>query len=177
MSKYFESVSQELLGKLAQVRSHITRHNPTIGVLTEEVVREFLRTHLPKRVSVEQGFVIAADGELSRQCDILIYDSQMYAPLYRINDIVIVPSESVIALIEVKTTISRAIFHRAIDYFKALRYLENAKTYLFIFNSKKYGKLESTSTHTSMKAHIKSSIMIHFNVYPTKLQELKVHFI
>lgn len=75
MSNYFELVSQELLIKLAQVKSFITKHNPTIGVLTEEILRDFLKTHLPNFVSVEQGFIMGDDGMLSKQCDILIYDS------------------------------------------------------------------------------------------------------
>ncbi|WP_278957049.1 DUF6602 domain-containing protein [Aquipseudomonas alcaligenes] len=135
MSNYFEFVSQELLIKLAQIKSYITKHNPTIGVLTEEILRSFLKDHLPTLVSVEQGFIINAKGELSKQCDILIYDSLSYSPLYRVNDIVVIPSESVLAVIEVKTTINKSIFHKAIDYFKSFDYLPNAKTYLFIFNS------------------------------------------
>ncbi|MFC6673699.1 DUF6602 domain-containing protein [Marinobacterium aestuariivivens] len=141
MSNYFEFVSQELLIKLAQVKSYITKHNPTIGVLTEEILRGFLKDHLPQLVSVEQGFIINDKGELSKQCDILIYDSQLFAPLYRVNDIVVVPSESVLAVIEVKTTINKNIFHKVIDYFKSFDYLPNAKTYLFIFNSNSIEKI------------------------------------
>lgn len=142
MSNYFEFVSQELLIKLAQVKSYITKHNPTIGVLTEEILRDFLNNHLPNLVSVEQGFIINKSGKLSKQCDVLIYDSQSYSPLYRINDIVVVPSESVIAVIEVKTTINKAIFHSVIDYFKSFDHLENARTYLFIFNSKSVSHID-----------------------------------
>jgi hypothetical protein len=136
MSNYFEFASQELLIKLAQIKEYIKKHNPTIGVLTEEILRSFLRNHLPKAVSVEQGFILTEDGELSKQCDIIIYDSQSYSPFYRINDIVVVPAESVICIIEVKTTINRQIFHDIINYFKNMPYIENARTYLFIFNSK-----------------------------------------
>ena len=143
MSNYFEFVSHELLSKLAQVKSYITKHNPTIGVLTEEIIRDFLKTHLPKLVSIEQGFILNKNGELSRQCDILIYDSQSYAPFFRINNIVVVPAESVLAVIEVKTTINKQIFHGVIDYFKSLDYLENARTYLFIFNSSTIDKIKS----------------------------------
>lgn len=143
MSNYFECVSQELLGKLAQIKSYITKHNPTIGVLTEEILRNFLSNHLPNAVSVEQGFILHDDGELSKQIDILIYDSQSYAPFYRVNDIVVVPAESVIAVIEVKTTITKQIFHSVIDYFKSLKYLPNAKTFLFVFNSKDISHIDS----------------------------------
>lgn len=135
MSKYFNFVSAELLSKLGQVRLYITKHNPTIGVLTEEILRDFLKNHLPKLVGVEQGFVMSRDGEVSKQCDILVYDSQTYAPFYRVNGIVVVPAESVIAVIEVKTTITKKIFHGVVDYFSNFGCLKNAKTYLFIFNS------------------------------------------
>jgi len=143
MSNYFEFVSQELLIKLAQVKSYITKHNPTIGVLTEEIVRGFLKNHLPTLVSVEQGFIINSKGEISKQCDILIYDSLSYSPLYRINDTVVIPSESVLAIIEVKTTINKSIFHKVIEYFKSFDYIPNVKKYLFIFNSSSIEKIES----------------------------------
>jgi len=142
MSNYFEFASQELLIKLAQVKYYIRKHNPTIGVLTEEILRTFLRNHLPKAVSVKQGFILSDDGGLSKQCDIIIYDSQNYAPFYRINDIVIVPREAVLCIIEVKTTINNMIFHKSIDYFKSLPNCEQARTYLFIFNSQSVAQIQ-----------------------------------
>lgn len=141
MSNYFNLVSAELIGKLAQIRSYITKHNPTIGILTEEILRSFLSNHLPKAISVEQGFIINKEGAISRQCDILIYDSHNYSPFYRVNDIVVVPVESVLAVIEVKTTINRSIFHKTIDYFRALADIGQFRTYLFIFNSSPIHKI------------------------------------
>jgi hypothetical protein len=136
MENYFELVSQELLNQLNRIKVYVKKHNPTIGILTEEIVRSFLENHLPKIVSVEQGFILNSEGKLSKQCDIIIYNSQIYAPFYRINDVVIVPEESVIAVIEVKTTINKQIFHDVIDYFKSIYDVTLARKYLFIFNSK-----------------------------------------
>ena len=141
MVDYFKLVSDELLIKLNQTRQFIKKHNPTIGLLTEEILRSFLKTHLPKSISVEQGFVLSEEGNLSKQCDILIYDSNFYAPFYRINDIVVIPSESVIAVIEVKTTLTKTIFHEVIRYFEDISAVTNAKKYLFIYNSCKIDRL------------------------------------
>ncbi|OFY24255.1 MAG: hypothetical protein A2W98_15335 [Bacteroidetes bacterium GWF2_33_38] len=135
MVNYFKLVSDELLIKLNQTRQFIKKHNPTIGVLTEEILRSFLKNYLPKSVSVEQGFILSENGMLSKQCDILIYDSNFYAPFYRINDIVVVPSDSVIAVIEVKTTLNKSIFHSVIDYFENISMITGAKKYLFVYNS------------------------------------------
>jgi len=143
MEDYFRLVSDELLNKLNQVRQFIKRHNPTIGILTEEILRNFLKIYLPKSVSVEQGFIMSVNGQLSKQCDILIYDSFHFAPFYRLNDIVIVPTEAVVAIIEVKTTITKQIFHEVIEYFKNIRLISSAKSYLFIYNSSEITKIEN----------------------------------
>lgn len=134
---YFQVAAEEFSGRLAQVRSFIKKHNPTIGALTEEVVRDFLRRHLPGGVEVQQGFILSDDGEISPQCDVLIYDRDAYAPLYSINDIVVIPARAVIAVVEVKTTINKSIFHKTIDYFKKLADVApSISTYLFIFDSR-----------------------------------------
>lgn len=144
MDDYFRLVSNELLLKLNQIKTFVKKHNQTIGVLTEEVLRLFLKTYLPKGLSVEQGFIMSENGELSKQCDILIYDSIRFAPFYRVNDVVIVPVEAVVIVIEVKTTINKAIFNNAIRYFKNIKSLSNCKfyTYLFIYNSCEISKLK-----------------------------------
>jgi hypothetical protein len=87
VKNYFELVSQELLSKLNQIKTFIKKHNPAIGILTEEILRDFLRSHLPKIVSVEQGFILTTNGELSKQCDLIIYNSQTFAPFYRVKKV------------------------------------------------------------------------------------------
>lgn len=169
MSRYFEFVSQELLIKLDQIKFYIKKHNPTIGVLTEEVVRGFLKNHLPSLVGVEQGFIANTSGGLSKQCDIIVYDSQSFAPLYRVNDIVVVPSESVIAVIEVKTTINKSIFHGVIDYFGSFDYLPNAKTYLFIFNSGRMDKIGDYFTSYKHKGSYQSFDHDTFRCLPDEI--------
>ena len=145
MVEYFRLVSDELRLQLNQVKTFIKKHNPTIGILTEEILRRFLKTYLPQGVSVEQGFVLNTKGELSKQCDILIYDSQIYAPFYRINDIVVIPADAVIAMIEVKTTVTKQIFHDVINFFKSFSEVAGFQisTHLFIYNSPSVSKLES----------------------------------
>lgn len=143
---YYRLKTEELLNQLSQVKAFIKKHNPTIGLLTEEILRKFLATFLPKGVSVAQGFVVGTDGELSKQTDIIIYDSHRHAPFYRINDIVVVPSSSVIAIVEVKTTVkSKTAFHEIINYFYSIskQLHHNTATYLFIYNSATVGKLGS----------------------------------
>ena len=128
-------ITEELILKINQIRKFVTNHNPSIGALTESVVREFLSNHLPKSVSVSSGFILIENSEISRQCDIIIWDSLNYAPIYQNKDIVIVPKASIKCVIEVKTTMNKSIFYSAVDYFKSFKFSHSFKTYLFIVNS------------------------------------------
>lgn len=135
MADYFESIATELLQELNVIKGLVKKHNPTIGTVTEEILRRFLKKHLPGSVSIGQGFIRNDKGETSKQCDILIYHTAADEPLYRLNDLVVIPAKSVIAIIEVKTSINSAIFHEAIDYFEQVLRVCYKPSYLFIYNS------------------------------------------
>ena len=72
MEDYFEFVSREFLARLSQIKSLIKKYPQTIGILTEEMLKDFLKEKLPKIVSVEQGFIRNEEGDLSKQCDVII---------------------------------------------------------------------------------------------------------
>lgn len=136
MSQYFDHVAQQLHSRIQQAKVFITKHNATTGALAEAVLREFLQEHLPKGVSVEEGFIIDAKGGLSKQCDIIIYDSHHYAPFYRAGQVVVVPVEAVIAVIEVKTSINKTRFNEVIRYFASFKRIDGEfRTYLFLLNA------------------------------------------
>jgi len=134
MENYFFLLSQEFDLRIKQAKEFIKNHNPSLGAINEEILRKFLKDHLPKWVEVAQGFILSKDGTLSTQCDIIIYNSNFYAPLYRVNDLVIVPPESVIHVIEVKTKINQKMLHEQFPKFKTIKTIcPNADTSIFIF--------------------------------------------
>jgi len=141
MENYFFLLSQEFDLRIKQAKEFIKNHNPSLGVINEEILRKFLKDHLPKWIEVAQGFILSKDGTLSTQCDIIIYNSNFYAPLYRVNDLIIVPPESVIHVIEVKTKINKKILHEQFPKFKTIKTLcPNANTSIFIFYPPKWKK-------------------------------------
>ncbi|MCO8161097.1 hypothetical protein NJC38_02885 [Pseudomonas sp. 21LCFQ010] len=140
MSQYFDHVTQQLHSKIEQAKVYIRKHNPTTGALAEAVLRDFLKDHLPRGVSVEEGFIISSEGWLSKQCDIIIYDSHRYAPFYRAGQQVVVPVEAVLAVIEVKTSINKYRFIDVMRYFKSFESESwRWRTYLFMFNAPSLG--------------------------------------
>ena len=115
MDDFFSSVAGEFKARSAQIRELVKTHGPSIGAGHEVLLRSFLRDYLPRWVSVGHGFVKDHEGTISGQTDILLYNSMYYAPLYRIDDFVIIPPESVVGCIEVKTNVKEEDFIKAMD--------------------------------------------------------------
>lgn len=173
MSQYFDHVTQQLHSKIRQAKVYITKHNPTTGGLAEAVLRQFLQEHLPRGVSVEQGFITNPEGGLSKQCDILIYDSQRYAPFYRAGEMVVIPSKAVIALIEVKTSINKGGFRDVIKYFQSFEAVGGKfRTYLFMFNAPRLQTIASWFYSCPHSGHHKEFDYDTFEVLPDEITGL-----
>ena len=95
-----ESVARQMRIALQQ---KLVPHPGELGTGREEVIRDFLRRHLPKRFGVSTGFVFDADGRVSRQIDIVIYDAY-YCPAFEaVGGKMFFPCESVVAVGEAKS--------------------------------------------------------------------------
>lgn len=96
------SLASELDALSERIRNLIL-HTSTVGTYRENLFQMLLNKHLPERYHVASGFIFGC----SRQIDILIYDRIDYAPMFREGDLVVVPPESVRAVIEVKTNLTK----------------------------------------------------------------------
>lgn len=103
------------------------RHNYSSGTYREAILRSFFRSVLPAAASVDTGFVFGFEQvPNSRQIDILIWDSARHATVFRAGDFVIIPPESVIAAISVKSTLSSSSLAEGIENLGSLAPLDLA---------------------------------------------------
>ena len=102
MHDYLADIGQEMSRKSKSIRRDFRTHSLSSGENLEDVVRDFLIHHLPKRFGVKSGLVISHDDVFSNQADLLIVDEQNNAPLYPDLENQIWPVESVYTVIEVK---------------------------------------------------------------------------
>ncbi len=130
---YYRLKATEFVNRLQQIQELIV-HNPSRGYVGEELLRDFLRTSLPSSVKVTQGFVIQGN-DISPQCDIIICDSLKYAPIYSFGNIDIVYSQSVYAVIEVKTILNRKNFKKVLKDFQILNRMQILHKILFLYSS------------------------------------------
>lgn len=133
-TNYYRLRAEEIHNKLSQIKQFGIKHNLTIGIFAEDLLRDLLKMLLPQKVAIAQGFI--TDGNLcSHQCDLIVYDSFNFAPIFKTDSLAILPSHSVIAVVEIKTTIGKKQFHKTLNDFSLLYRMGIRNKYLFIYNS------------------------------------------
>lgn len=144
ISSFFSSHSHELKSKMKRLDFLVGRdHWLSVGNYKEELLRCLLKQLLPKKYEVSTGFILSLDGNgnqiKSKQQDIIIWNSNDYAAIFRDGDFVIIPPEACRALIEVKSTLTNQVLRKAMSasddviYFVQTPYIQNLNIARFIF--------------------------------------------
>jgi len=90
-------------------------HPGEFGQYRESVCKDFIRFFVPRFLDIGQGFLINSYEKTSHQCDIVIYDSNS-TPLIESNEKQrFYPVETVVAVGEVKSILTKAGFAEAIN--------------------------------------------------------------
>jgi len=127
LSEYYDLIQAELLGKKEALRKLAERlSSKVLGDYYEEIVREFLKRHLPERYAVAHGLIRSKD-KISTECDIIIYDKMQNAPLFKSGDAVIVSPFSVLAAIEVKSEITSEALEDAFEMINSIKEVEQTE--------------------------------------------------
>lgn len=105
-AEYMRDVVQEMSRKSAALRRDYAQHRPSAGVNREDLVANFLRSHLPDRFGVSTGLIISHDGIFSNEADLVVFDKPNNSPLYPDVQKKLWPVEALYALIEVKTQLN-----------------------------------------------------------------------
>ena len=133
ITSYFGMIGDAFSKKinlLAQLIQDV--HDPSLGGYKESLLRNTVREFLPRQLEVATGFVLFPVSGLpqfsfdasaamhdtfsvSKQLDIIVFDSHRYPVLFRDGDFVVLRPESVVAIIAVKGTISTSHVADALD--------------------------------------------------------------
>jgi len=112
---FCRGIAMVLQGESLRAGCYVT-HNGSLGGLRERIVRRLIRDQMPATFQVDTGLVHdQRSGATSRQCDILIHDSSIRAPLYRWEDFVVVHSRDARSVVEVKSMLNAASFEELLN--------------------------------------------------------------
>lgn len=122
MLDLFKNMQVQMQSTLELGRASIT-HNGEMGEAAEESWRQWLRKYLPRRYCVDKAIIVDCEGNTSDQIDIVIYDGQYSYFVFKHEQVIYVPAESVYAVIEVKQNLNKAHIEYAGDKAASVRKL------------------------------------------------------
>jgi len=108
--RYLSSISDEIRSQSNRI-DYVIGHGQTVGNYREKLFTSVLSKYIPKKFHIATGFI---EG-ISKQIDIIIYDQHNYIPTFRDDDLVVVKKESVIAVIEIKSTLNAKTLKESLE--------------------------------------------------------------
>jgi hypothetical protein len=88
------------------LRERLVGHPGELGTGREEIIRQFLRSYLPKRFEVSTGFTFDSKGNVSKQLDIIIADGSACPRFETAGGNRFYPCESVVAVGQVRSSLT-----------------------------------------------------------------------
>lgn len=96
-------------------------HPGEFGSLREDICKEICQMFTPKPFEISDGFIIDDNEHVSNQCDIVVYDTQYTPKIESSNKMRFFPIETISAVGEVKSTLSKEKFVEALKKLSALK--------------------------------------------------------
>jgi hypothetical protein len=134
LKKVFRAIGYQMLIDFDSFHSEI-QHMGERGNEREANLKLFLEAYLPKRFAIEKGEIVDSKGNVSRQCDLIIYDAINSPVLLSGKDYRVFPAESVYAVVEVKSVLDGNQFQKASENICSVKRLhrENGKIAGIVF--------------------------------------------
>lgn len=129
LKELFVSLQKQLTTAL-EVDRQVIDHAPTMGSASEADWLGMLSEYLPSRYQAKKAFVLDADGNLSDQIDVVIFDRHYCPLLFNHKEALYVPAESVYAAFEVKQVLNKAHMEYAGQKVGSVRKLRRTSTYI-----------------------------------------------
>lgn len=132
---YYSGISNQLMLEMALINS-LFDHQGVKGTGNENVLISLLTKFLPEKYGVDTGIIINSAYVQGRQSDIIIYDKNKIANAFSLTSAKFFPIEAVVAVIEVKTTLTISTFREAAENLKSVIKLANSscKFGAFVFS-------------------------------------------
>ncbi len=123
VEQYWTGVASQLQVE-AGVFSRLVGHNGEMGRANELALAQLVASLLPSAVGVGTGVIIDAEGNRSAQTDLVIYDKGSQPQILAHSTQLLFPVETVLAAVEVKTTVDTAAITDSGAKFESVRNLK-----------------------------------------------------
>lgn len=108
----FQTTSKNIFWNEEQ---HKLIHPGEYGTYRESICKDFLRMLIPHRLDLSTGFIINDNDQISTQCDIIVFDANSTPLIQNSERQRFFPVETITAIGEVKSNLSKADFKTALN--------------------------------------------------------------
>ncbi|MGE5563032.1 MAG: DUF6602 domain-containing protein [Bacillota bacterium] len=105
LQRLLAGLHDEIQQRLETVRK-TAGHPGTKGDASEAAWLKLLQTYLPQRYRAASAYVVDSEGNFSEQIDVLVFDRQYSPFIFQIEEMSVVPAESIYAVFEAKQSIN-----------------------------------------------------------------------
>jgi hypothetical protein len=123
LKKYYKGVLDKIKIEIERT-SELVDHPGIKGSSNEEVIRDLLIRFLPRRYSVGSGIIYDRAGSVSKQVDLIIYDSFYHPNIYNQGAQPLFPVDIVYCAIEIKTQLDLDNVTKNIQSIKNLKIIK-----------------------------------------------------
>lgn len=112
LRKYYKDTIETL--NLARKTAQKIKNPRHMGDYLEDTLFSLLRAIVPQKYAIAKGYIINESSAISKEQDLIIYDTSLGAPLYRTEKIEYIPAEAALASIEVKSDLKLSELRKSI---------------------------------------------------------------
>jgi hypothetical protein len=114
LSTYFHALSEVMAAESRLLAQVYSSHHGKLGENREAVLQRFFSTYLPQRFGVGTGFALLGAEQVSTQQDVVIYDRLNNPVLFPESAAPLFPPSALVAVIEVKSKLTRPELRRTV---------------------------------------------------------------
>ena len=116
------------------------RHSGEFGTYRERISHDFLKFVMPQKYSLGNGFIISSNNDVSTQCDIIMFDKSITPFIQSSENQTFYPVETVVAVGEVKSTMSKSEFVTAINKLSKIKKIKaDLESPSYYYRSSEFG--------------------------------------
>jgi hypothetical protein len=104
-------------------------HNASKGAVRESILNRVIRPFLPSCYGLSGGEAFDSEGNVSKQLDLIVYDSVFSYAVPYIENYIQFPCESIYGNIEIKSMLNHAEFEKAVENIRSLKCLKREGTH------------------------------------------------
>jgi hypothetical protein len=103
-------------------------HHGSVGAIREKYAREFLLNFVPRNLAITSGFISDPLGNQTPQLDVIVYDPSRLPPITMPAEIAIIPSDSALAIVEIKSNLTVSALEQIMRQLASIETMAHAGT-------------------------------------------------